>query len=409
MKIILNTLTILFCLQLGVAQPNSYLAMTSYTSTKAAKSALTVFATDGVYDNEVQIFWAAKGRAYEYLVFRSESPNQHGKEIGKGWQKENNFSDREVSSHKNYYYSVKYRSADEESEFSKADLGFAKRVSNKMVSNNSLLELQLESIKEYCKDVPMQERIPIVVIPFHVMTKGAKDTLGIHLSKRLANVLSNISCFQVLENKEIFNNSRDEYGLRDEDNLQNAITESRLRGIPLLISAQITDVPPIKDPNTMVGAALRGSTVGLEFILKVTSPQSRKILFTETIFSRGEVLNDVIEKAIITTCYKLVRNKDEFSMKPQVLEYTTQIKVSNTSITKLEALKESLNGIVDSKISVNNILIKLKDTEGVLEGILTVRHKGTTDELLELLISKMGKQLEIIGMDKNIINVIIKD
>jgi hypothetical protein len=77
MKRLLNILTLLFCLQIGDAQPVTYL--TPNTPNVNRKKELlpleNINATKGTLPREVRVEWPSKGDGCTYLVYRAESGN----------------------------------------------------------------------------------------------------------------------------------------------------------------------------------------------------------------------------------------------------------------------------------------------------------------------------------------------
>jgi curli biogenesis system outer membrane secretion channel CsgG len=291
-------------------------------------------------------------------------------------------------------------------------------------------KITLESVKEICKDVPIDKRIPMTVARFAVKTKSAQNVFGSELAEMLTNALTNVGCFQMLEMIDniddlVRENNLKDNGIMDDD----ATTDSRFKGAKLVVTGDVTEFEEGSSSGGALGINVSsGSKARVGFIIKVINTQTRQILFSESVdmetkkagignisviginlaggSKRGKLLHDCMERAIIVACDKLAKNREKFNILPAPAtgERTTQIKISNTTFAKITALKNGVKALTSGAVAVSDVQTKLNGTEGVL----TVRHKGTTDELVELLSSSMSNQLEVTGMDKNIINVAMK-
>lgn len=88
----------------------------------------TVFASDGVYDKYVLVYWNAVQNAEGYKVYRTEVNNVGSKkEITKNIQQETWLSDYSAKVDHKYNYEIQTLVGDQKSRLSSADLGFLKQ------------------------------------------------------------------------------------------------------------------------------------------------------------------------------------------------------------------------------------------------------------------------------------------
>jgi curli biogenesis system outer membrane secretion channel CsgG len=386
-----------------------------------------VIATGGTLENEIQITWTAKGNGYEYLIYRSETPNKSGKPINK-WQEVNQFTDRNVNPDKKYYYSVKYRNIFGlgESELSVADVGFAKaesKVKDRYIS--------FEELKEICKDVPMGKHVPIVVLPFSVSSK-TKDISGIEFSEMLTNALIELGCFKVLEYKEFIKNSTDEREnyLKNENDPDRLMTDARFRSVQLFVTGYITEFSETESISPLGIALTKSKKAHVGFILKVFNPQDRSVLYSEAIDAEAKIggfngvsllgfkvagvskmskaLREATESAIIQACGKLAENAYKYYQAQPLNYQNTTINISNANYSKIVELNKLINELLYKENIIKKDFPILSDSSDSTGKIL-ISHKGTIEDLAKLLTTKLGTKIEVTKVEKDRIYLILKE
>jgi curli biogenesis system outer membrane secretion channel CsgG len=312
-----------------------------------------------------------------------------------------------------------------------AVIGFVAFFATPQYSVAQPTSITFEKVKEICKDVPMDKRIPMSVARFAVKTKDAtaNATFGGELAEMLTNALTNVGCFQMLE---MIDNLVD---LERENNLKNdgviaedAESDTKFKNAKLIVTGDITEFSEGQSSTGAFGINVTGGRKAhLGFIIKVINNQNRQILFSTSVdeeaktggiegvtfagfkvagsSKRSKSLTECISRAITKACEELAKNKDKFNILPQANgERQTSIKISNTNYAKISSLKTTVKGLTSSTVVISDVQTKFADSVGTL----IVRHKGTSDELLELLMGNLGSQVEVTGVDKALINLTMK-
>jgi hypothetical protein len=208
-----------------------------------------------------------------------------------------------------------------------------------------------------------------------------------------------------------------------------AITESRFKGVRFLVTAEIVKYSDDKYPrNSILGIIGSKNTGSIDLIFKVIEPQSRQILYTQSISvaskpdegsglsllgirtlgnsKHSQAFNNVIAKAVVIMCNKLAENAYMFDS-PSQEEHRTELIVNNTNYPKISQLKVQLKELSDMGIFDTNDVLLTKFGDSV--ATILINHKGTTNDLLELLVNKLSRQIEVTNVDKDTVNLIIKE
>jgi curli biogenesis system outer membrane secretion channel CsgG len=176
---------------------------------------------------------------------------------------------------------------------------------------------EMENIRDACKNIPMTERIPIVVDDFKVTADSLKSELGKDLMLILSSTLAKIDCFKVFE--------------KSYTDINDSIMLKRPQ---FMVIGDITDYEQApKKANLLSSGISMGKKAHLSCILKVIHIETRQIVMskqisTESIKSSSfnefgcfgkitynkydRAFNDCIEKTVIIACNQLIQEKDKY-------------------------------------------------------------------------------------------------
>ncbi len=286
-----------------------------------------------------------------------------------------------------------------------------------------------EEIKTKCPDIPLKERVRITVAEFAFSASGKKSDNVDNFSSMLSNALVNVNCYRVLSM------------LKDSSQLEGG--QGRSLKPQAIVTGEITEYSHTTTTKDAFIAKSSTTTAHIGYIIQIKNNHTGDILFSESRNVTGSASNkslqssmksspfggrssigsntkgdnvaaayqNALERAIIEAVEVLVdkherlvrdliENSPNGEDKPLLLKTTTVI-VRQATFQDLHGLQTKLQGIS----WVKDVQKKLLDDQGEL----IVRHSGSNDDLVMLILAHKPDRFIITGFDQKKISVIVKD
>lgn len=192
---------------------------------------------------------------------------------------------------------------------------------------------KVEKVEATCKGLPRDQRPRITVASFDITRSRAQGVVGSELASMLANALGQTECFNVLESISKVHGAMEEVKFNQTGATDGSGPEAgKMKGAQLIISGDVTEY--VEEKLHVLGVGSNKAHIG--FILKITDPQTREVLWSESInkkITKAEVkvfntdiakfgsqaMEDAVEKAILEAVSLIVGQKELISdYKPQV-------------------------------------------------------------------------------------------
>jgi len=278
----------------------------------------------------------------------------------------------------------------------------------------------VEKIEKKCKGLEYDKRIRIAVGSFKATTNSAYGKFAGELSTMLSNALVMTECFQVLASTK----SNVMADIKEEKAFQQSadadpdatVASGKMLGAQLLITGEITEFKEGKEGFTAVGIGVTKNTAKVGFILQIVSPQTRQILFSESINAdaislggfnglrffglpaigsfKTKAMADAVEKAIIKSVELIVVQKDAIPALPA--SDANDTKTATVKIEKVDyAMLGSITKTLKENPKVKDALKELNETTGTIK----VSHTGTLEELADYLLEKRP-EFKIVAVEK---------
>jgi len=273
-----------------------------------------------------------------------------------------------------------------------------------------------EKIEKKCKDIPYEKRVRITVGSFKTTTNRAYGQFAGELQTMLSNALVMTECFQVLASTKsnIMDDIQDEkdYQKTDDVDEEAAVESGKMLGAQLVVTGEITEFAEGREGFNVGVIGLSSNKAQVGFILQIGNPQTRQIIFSESInandiavggFSGVRILGlpaigsfktkamaNAVEKAIIKAVELIVAQKDKIQAMPQGGSADMNSEAEKTTIVKVENVDYSKLGVITNFIKE---FPKLKSATKVLKegvGSVTVLHEGTLEELADFIAEKVA-------------------
>lgn len=287
----------------------------------------------------------------------------------------------------------------------------------------SATEVRFESIKQECKDVPLDQRIRITVARFSATASNAPAVLGENMSTMLSNALSQVNCFNVLEEQKHLSdmtteidNSKSEYF-----DAATGIEKGKMKSAQLIVTGEVTEYNDASTGTSVLGIGGSVRTAKIGFILKIINPRTREILKSTSINtesttggsfhvsflshsnSSNPAVADALEQGIIKATEYLAEEKDKIPL-PSDDELNSNLTMVTVTGVSFSQKSQSLNLIKNIK-GVNKVdLSKFANNTA----IYAVRHTGSTDELATMIDKNYKGQFEISGVSSGKIEMKMK-
>lgn len=153
------------------------------------------------------------------------------------------------------------------------------------------IDIDLEKIKEKCKDKPIEDRITVTVARFNVTTKSqqANASFNDELASIATNALQKVNCFTVLENLTNLSDLTNELEMGSSKFVDQdaAASIGKMYGAHAVFIGEITSFE-----QNDVGVGVAGLSVGtnkttIEFVPKLINIQSRELIWSESVEATG--------------------------------------------------------------------------------------------------------------------------
>ncbi len=283
-----------------------------------------------------------------------------------------------------------------------------------------------EAIKKVCKGTPVKERPRITVARFDVSTPSASYEFGGELATMLSNALQQTSCYRVLESLDNFEDMAGEIKLGDSGYIKSnsGPKAGQMMGAQFIITGEVTEYNLGKTGIKLGGLGFGGGKASIGFIVKVVNPATREIIFSESVNTEGkkgfqgmsilgfetiggsfenQAVADAAEKGIIKAVEFLSAEKDNLMLDGDSDAFKdgtasnsfTNIELTNANFSKVRSLEQKLKGMA---------LVKSVDkTFSGDQAAFQISHTGTIDDLLDIILEKMGSQVDVTGYESNFI------
>ena len=279
------------------------------------------------------------------------------------------------------------------------------------------IKTSTEDVFTRCEKKPMDERVRAVVARFSLAVPKRNYELGENMSSMLTNALFQINCFQMLTmRKDQADLESEIYG--DENyNTASLAEQGEMLGAQIIITGEVTEFT-IQNKSGGIGAfRTNREIVKLGFILRMVDPATRRILWQESInvegkasgstsvglrFGRlgrlnlGEKTNDnpavanALEQGVLRASELLVENIDGIEM-PKGAD--PSLKNTIIVVKKVDYMQ---NQILSSVVGKLDGVGEVKTTFSNAQGQLKVRHKGETQDFMNLLYKQIKNSYQII-------------
>lgn len=274
--------------------------------------------------------------------------------------------------------------------------------------------VRMEAVKEQCKDIPLDKRIRLTVARFTSTAGNSPKELGENMSTMLSSALSQVNCFNVLEEKKNMDDMTGEIELANSEytNAATGIEKGQMKIAQIVVTGEVTEYNDATQSTGTMGISSSTSKAKIGFVLKVINPRTREILKATSF--------NVETKKGSASSFKFVGIKmsNKASSNPavaaaleqgivQAVEYLAAEK-DNIPLPSAEELNSNLTMVTVSNVTFSQkstTLDMIKNTSGVKNAELsnfsnnvatyTVKHNGSTDDLATLIDKKYSSKFEI--------------
>lgn len=183
---------------------------------------------------------------------------------------------------------------------------------------------KVEEIPANCKGLPRDQRPRITVAGFDITRTQANRALGKELGAMLSNALQQTECFNVLESLSKIDGAMEEIKFNQAGTTDGSGPEAgKMKGAQLIITGEVTE---FKEEKLHI-AGIGSMKAHIGFILKIVDPQTREVLWSESIEKKitkpeirvfntdiakfgNQAMEDAVEKAILDGAALLVGQKE---------------------------------------------------------------------------------------------------
>jgi curli biogenesis system outer membrane secretion channel CsgG len=296
------------------------------------------------------------------------------------------------------------------------------------------VNVEFEKIKEQCKDVALEKRVKVAVARFSVTAQNTGGVSGDNFATMLTNALQEVNCFRMLEQLKNLSDLTSEVEFNQSENSsgEDGPEKGKMIAANVIVTGELTEFSKKAERINILGVRTTKQYVKLGFIVKLVNPQTREIIFSKSInvegktdggtsagmsvpfFGRVEAVGggssdpavaDAFEKGIIQAVEYLTSQKDKMPMPGAENQgdgiKTTIVTVNNAEFTALTTLTETVRGFA----GVKDVQKTLKDGNGVIK----IKHTGTSEDLLNLLMKQYGKKLKVSDFSEGKISITISE
>jgi curli biogenesis system outer membrane secretion channel CsgG len=296
-------------------------------------------------------------------------------------------------------------------------------IAQKSKEKKSDIEIRMETVKGKCKDIQLDKRIRVTVARFTSTASNSPGELGDNMSTMLSSALSQINCFNVLEEQKNMKDMTNEIDVSNSEYTDAAtgVEKGKMKIAQIIVTGEVTTYNSTTSGAKVFGIGGSQEHVKIGFILKIINPRTREILkttnfnveskiggsFNVSIFSSKENSNpaiaDALEKGIIQATEYMAAEKDNIPLpSEEELSFNhTVITVSNVTFSKksnaLDLIK-TIPGVKKAELSSFSNSI----------AIYSVMHTGSTDSIATLIDKKYSAKFEITGTTSGTIAIKMK-
>lgn len=152
------------------------------------------------------------------------------------------------------------------------------------------VKVEFERVKKKCKKLPMEERVRLTVSRFNVTTRTAKAQFGDELATMLTNALQQVNCFRILQSTKNIDDSMGEIGMGEMGytNGSSSPQMGKMLGAQAIVTGEVTEFYEGEGSGGFGGIKLSKNKARIGFILQVTNPQTREVLWSKSIEAVGK-------------------------------------------------------------------------------------------------------------------------
>ncbi|MBO9561728.1 MAG: hypothetical protein J7621_03105 [Niastella sp.] len=285
-----------------------------------------------------------------------------------------------------------------------------------------------ESIKEQCHGLPEDKRVRLTVTRFSVSTGNAPADFGGNLATMLTNALQGVNCYTVLENLQHEEDYKGEvdHGEGEYARKSSAPKKGKQLGAQIVVTGELTEYNS-KNNGVRFGIVKVGSNKAkVGFILKMIDPETRKILYSQSINTEGKTsgttevgafgvnvvsaggndpaLANACEQGIIKAVEFLASKRDSLNLKGTASNANSGAIINETEVTLTEANFTSFNNFYTLLTSIPSFKSAEKSLKSGTASYF-VSHLNTTDKLLEELNKKLNGVYEVTGFENGKIEI----
>ncbi len=296
------------------------------------------------------------------------------------------------------------------------------------------VKTSFEKVKAQCEGVALDQRVRITVARFSVTTGNAPNEFGGNLATMLSSALFKVNCFRVLESliNKADGNDEIDYGEEKYANKSTTPKKGKQLGAQFVITGEVTEYNS-KNNGVRVGLIKVGSNKAkIGFILKVTNPETRDIIYAESINVEGKTgsgtevgafginvissgtsdpaVANACELGIIKAVEFLASKKDEMLVAGGITPKANATKTIQNSETEIELNKTNFatyNEFADFLSS----LASYKSVEKTFKketATYTVSHIGSSDAFIDEVSKKAASKFEVTSVDKGKLELKVK-
>jgi len=185
----------------------------------------------------------------------------------------------------------------------------------------------VEKVPATCQGLPREQRPRITVSSFDITRTSAKGVVGNELGSMLTNALNQTGCFNVLESLNKIGGAMEETRFNQTGATDGSGPEAgKMKGAQLIITGEVTEF--LEEKMHILGIGNNKAHIG--FILKIVDPQTREVLWSESINKKvtkpevrilntdvakfgSKAMEDAVEKAILEAVGLIVGQKELIS------------------------------------------------------------------------------------------------
>ncbi len=275
------------------------------------------------------------------------------------------------------------------------------------------VEVRMEAIKEKCDDLPLDERIRVTVARFSATASNAPSVLGENMSTMLTNALSEVNCFNVLEEQKNLSDMTNEIDASNSEyfNAATGVEKGKMKLAQIVVTGEVTEYNDATTGTKILGIGGSVKKAKIGFILKIINPRTREILKSTSINTESTkaksfrvsflahnsdanpAVADALEKGIIQATEYLADEMDNIPLpsEDELNSNVSTLVVNNVSFSQKNALLNSITGNSDVTKAE---LASFSDNTAVY----SVMHTSSTDQLATEIDKKLNGRFEITGV-----------